>query len=293
MFGEYLSFDAMTFRKNNNNITLKNKPVILAVGDSYTVGVEVDNADTWPSQLEFKSRIRVLNGGVGGYGLDQMLTRTGSLLKNMTVDYVIVAFSEEDIRRVRQKKQYSIMKPLYKIENNKLLSSRVKMADYPPPDYFKKIFGYSYVVHLFMSKLFKEYWSKGGLQDMEYEDINEIEISCKIIDGFVEIAEAQKVKYVIFVLLPKHYNDCSLVNHPVAKYIKNISKKNKRIFLIDLQTELLNMKIFNQEKNPEIRAFFNDYARGYHGHFSKEGNEFVAQTIHSFLRSEKAYGSIP
>lgn len=124
---------------------------------------------------------------------------------------------------------------------------------------------------------------------MEYENMDEIEISYKMIDEFADIANANSIKYVVFVLLPGDYDDYSLVYHPVTKYIKNISEKNKRIILIDMQTELLNMKIFSQKRDQEIRAFFNDHARGYHGHFSKEGNEFVAQTIHSFLRSKKAY----
>jgi hypothetical protein len=36
-----MSFDSRTFRKNNNGITVGERPVILAIGDSYTVGVEV------------------------------------------------------------------------------------------------------------------------------------------------------------------------------------------------------------------------------------------------------------
>lgn len=289
MFGEYLSFDSMTFRENSNNMTIRNRPAILAIGDSYTLGVEVDNADTWPSRLELKSGIRVLNGGVGGYGLDQMLTRTTSVLKKTNVDFVIVAFILEDINRVKQTRQYSIIKPHYTIQDNKLVSSKVKLEDYPPKDYFKKVFGYSYVVHLFMSRLFKDYWSKGGISDMAYADIDETQVSFKIIDAFVDIAEANRLKGIIFITLPSCYGDLSLVNHPVTKYIKNISEKNSRIFLMDVQTDLLNIKIFNGGKDAEIHALFNDSTRGYHGHFSRAGNDFVAQEILSLLHSIKDY----
>jgi len=289
MFGEYLSFDSMGFRENGNTKTLRNRPVILAIGDSYTLGVEVDNADTWPSRLELKSGIKVLNGGVGGYGLDQMLTRTTSVLKKMTVDYVIVAFILEDIHRVKQIRQYSILKPHYTLQNNNLVSSKVKLGDYPPTDYFKKILGYSYVVHLFMTGLFKDYWSKGGISDMAYADIDEMEVSFKIIDAFVNLAEDGKLKGMIFIALPSCYGDLSLVNHPVTQHIKKITEKNSRVFLIDMQTDLLNIKIFQGGRDAEIHALFNDSTKGYHGHFSKAGNDFVAQEILSLLRSVKAY----
>jgi hypothetical protein len=285
MFGEFLSFDSMTLRKNNNNIAVKNRPVVLAIGDSYTVGIEVDNVDTWPSQLEFKSGIKVLNGGVSGYGLDQMLTRTKAVLKKQNIDFIIVAFILEDINRVKQAKQYGVIKPNYKIENSKLIPSKVKLEDYRPTDYFKKIFGYSYVVHLLMSKIFKDYWSKGSVYEMEYVNIDEVEISRKIIDEFANLANSNNVKCIIFASLPSCYGDLSLVNHPVTQYIKDISKKNSRIYLIDIQTDLLNIKIFKDGKDAELRALFNDSTKGYHGHFSKEGNAFVAQEMLSFLRS--------
>lgn len=283
MFGEFMSFDSRTFRKNNNGITVGKSPVILAIGDSYTVGVEVDNADTWPSQLELKSRIKVFNGGVGGYGLDQMLTRTRLVAEKQKIDFIIVAFIAESITRVKQKKQFSIMKPNYSIRDGKLIPSKVKREDYPPPDYFKKIAGYSYVVHLLMSKICEEYWKKGGLFDTEYEDMDEIDVSCKLIDEFANLANKNNVQRLIFVVLPAFYGDLSLVNHPVTQYIRKSSEQNGRIAFIDIQTELLNRQTFGDQE-AALRAMFNDVTRGYHGHFSKAGHEFVAQEIFSLLR---------
>lgn len=46
-------------------------PPILAVGDSFTFGDEVDALEAWPAQLQALLGRRVLNGGVTGYGLDQ------------------------------------------------------------------------------------------------------------------------------------------------------------------------------------------------------------------------------
>jgi hypothetical protein len=277
-FHEYMSFDSMGFRNNDNKIKVKDRPAILAMGDSFTMGAEVGNADSWPSQLEFKSGVKVLNGGVSGYGLDQMLTRTKSILQKRDVDIIIVAFFVEDIYRVREKKQYVLLKPYYSLENDELVLHKVKAADYPSPDCFKKIFGYSYAVHLIMSKMFKDYWSKSSIDSVEYADIDEVRVNYKIIDEYADMAKSGKAKYIIFAILPGDFKDVSLTNHPLTDYIRNTGRKNNRVFLIDLQSGMKG----NQ-------SFFNDRAKGYHGHFSKEGNAFVAQEIRSFLQAISAY----
>jgi len=277
-FHEYMSFDSMGFRNNDNKIKVKDRPVILAIGDSFTLGAEVGNAETWPSRLEFKSGVKVLNGAVSGYGLDQMLTRTKSILDRRGIDVIIVAFFVEDIYRVREKKQYVLLKPYYSLENNQLVLHKVKAADYPRPDCFKKIFGYSYAVHLVMSKIFRDYWSKSSIDSVEYADIDEAGVNYKIIDAFADIAKSGQAKYIIFALLPGNAEDVSLTHHPLTDHIRNTGRKNNRVFLMDLQSKMKG----NQ-------SFFNDRAKGYHGHFSKQGNEFAAQEILSFLQTVKVY----
>jgi hypothetical protein len=48
---------------------------IVAIGDSFTHGHEVLFEATWPQVLAEKTRLRVLNLGVGGYGIDQAILR--------------------------------------------------------------------------------------------------------------------------------------------------------------------------------------------------------------------------
>ncbi|MBZ0270081.1 hypothetical protein K8I85_18165, partial [bacterium] len=45
---------------------------LLCSGDSFTLGWGVDDADTWPAQLErLDERVETINLGQGGYGIDQ------------------------------------------------------------------------------------------------------------------------------------------------------------------------------------------------------------------------------
>ena len=52
---------------------------ILAVGDSFTYGDEVNDGQTWPAQLQLLTGRRVLNAGVSGYGFDQIVLRAEQL----------------------------------------------------------------------------------------------------------------------------------------------------------------------------------------------------------------------
>jgi len=63
---------------------------ILAVGDSFTYGYDVNNHETWPAHLEnlLVNRVtggslgnyKVINAGVSGYGLDQIILRGEQLV---------------------------------------------------------------------------------------------------------------------------------------------------------------------------------------------------------------------
>ncbi len=289
-FGETISIDGNGYRHNGIGLSIKEKPVVLAMGDSFTYGAEVNDAETWPAQLEATAGIRVINAAQGGYGLGQMLTRTKLILQNSdrNIDILIVAFIAEDIRRVKKKKQYGVPKPYYAIENAALVLNTVRPDDFSGNSCFRNILGKSYAVHLLMSKIFRNYWLEGSLSKSEiWADIDEVEVSRRIIDEFLKMND--KVKFMIFTLLPASYHDFSLGGHPVTRYIRDISEKNKHVFLLDLQaTTFLKESALQTPipgKGTDVHSLFHDKGRGYHGHFSKDGNAFVARELFSFLKS--------
>src|SRR5262245_5906106 len=72
---------------------------VVAVGDSFTAGSEVADAETWPAQLERLIGRPVINAGVGGYGTDQMILRAESLLPVLQPSAVVVGILDDDINR--------------------------------------------------------------------------------------------------------------------------------------------------------------------------------------------------
>lgn len=102
---------------------------ILAVGDSFTYGEEVGDLDAWPAQLQRLIGRAVLNGGVSGYGLDQIVLRTDRLTALHKPALVIVSMIAEDVRRTEWRRLWWHDKPWFAIEEGRLLLRGVPVPE--------------------------------------------------------------------------------------------------------------------------------------------------------------------
>jgi hypothetical protein len=112
------STDAFGFRHNAraSERPVTATPLTLAVGDSYTWGFEVRNAESWPAALERLTGRRVINAGVPGYGVDQMVLRLEALLANPAVprpQVVVLALIADDLARIRLQRRTGLWKPWF------------------------------------------------------------------------------------------------------------------------------------------------------------------------------------
>jgi hypothetical protein len=104
----------------------RGEPPILAVGDSFTYGDEVRALEAWPAQLQKLLGRRVLNGGVTGYGLDQIVLRAEQLAAKYTPCIVLVGFIADDIKRTEWRRLWSHGKPWFDI-----VDGRLELRDVP------------------------------------------------------------------------------------------------------------------------------------------------------------------
>ncbi len=82
---------------------------ILAFGNSFTQGAEVNNEEVWTAQLStLHSSIEVLNFGVVGYGLDQSYLRYKEEGVRFNPDIVFICFLTENINR-----HVNVFRPFY------------------------------------------------------------------------------------------------------------------------------------------------------------------------------------
>lgn len=99
---------------------------ILVLGDSYTFGDEVADADTWPAHLERQLQTgsgwgyQVLNAGVSSYGIDQMVLRAEDLVPKYRPRLVILSFISANIGRTLQSVRHGVPKPYFEVRGGQL-----------------------------------------------------------------------------------------------------------------------------------------------------------------------------
>jgi hypothetical protein len=95
-------------------------PMIVAAGDSFTYGAEVDDADTWPLALQTILGQRVVNAGVNGYGIDQTVLRAEQAWQAMRPPTVVVSVIHDDLRRAEMSRVWGANKPYFDVSDGRL-----------------------------------------------------------------------------------------------------------------------------------------------------------------------------
>ena len=98
--------NAQGFRHSEDFNSLPRKPLgrrhVVVLGDSFTFGVHLQEAETAPAFLgqHLGPNWRVFNLGVPGYGIDQMVLSYEKYRAALQPDVVVLMFIDEDIDRV-------------------------------------------------------------------------------------------------------------------------------------------------------------------------------------------------
>jgi lysophospholipase L1-like esterase len=97
------------------------EPPIVVVGDSFTYGNDVGDDETWPAYLQTMLNWRTINGGVNGYGLDQIVLRAAALASEFRPRMVVASFIGDDVRRAEFRRIWNIEKPYFEIDGDRLV----------------------------------------------------------------------------------------------------------------------------------------------------------------------------
>jgi hypothetical protein len=135
---------------------------ILAVGDSYTYGEEVEDHQTWPAQLERRLGRPVTNGGVSGYGLDQIVLRTEQLAREAIARRarpaaIVVSFIADDVPRTEMRRLWGGEKPYFDMHFDRLALRNVPVPPRPDPattlTFWQRTLGYSFLFDFALRRL--------------------------------------------------------------------------------------------------------------------------------------------
>jgi len=120
---------------------------ILATGDSYTLGDEVTDAETWPAVLQSLAGRQTINAGVAAFGFDQTVLRTEQLAQKLKPALIVVGFIADDLRRAEMSRAWGAEKPYFTLKDGALELHNVPVPPSPRPedtlDFWHWAFGWS------------------------------------------------------------------------------------------------------------------------------------------------------
>lgn len=198
-----VSYSADGLRNQNAHLDLSTGRPLLTVGDSYTEGYGVKDDETWPAHLERDLQRRVLNGGVRGYGLDQIVLRAEKLTETFNPDTIVLGFISHDVGRSEWSVRESTHKPYFTPTGDGLELCNVPVPTTPftgPSAWPRRVLGYSYLLDFIMRRL--------GAYTLWYgadvsADIDDAEVACRLMARFAALSQRHQAKGLV-VSLPQY-----------------------------------------------------------------------------------------
>jgi hypothetical protein len=172
---------------------------MLAVGDSFTVGYEVADEETWPALLEQLTATPVVNGGVAGYGIDQSIMRAEQLLPVVRPSVLLVGMLRQDIERANHS-TYGHPKPYYVVDNNDLV-----LRNSPVPKRtttgtiwlsVKHWLGHSLIAERLMAKLDPLGWYGYTYAHIQNDPVD---VACKLLQRLKRRTDALSIRTLLVV----------------------------------------------------------------------------------------------
>jgi hypothetical protein len=245
---------------------------ILALGDSFTFGDEVDDADTWPAQLEVRLGRPVLNGGVFGYGLDQMVLRGERLLEGpaRAAEVVVLSVLPEDVLRCEFSYRYA-WKPYFSLEGGRLTLHNVPAPqphEGPPGEaVWRRALRHSFVADRAFRLLDPDGW---GIPDSVRVHRDGGEVARRLIDRWIDVVGVDKRNALLVIQWSPQ-----MVPAPIDGMVAQA--REREIPVLDLRGVL----------EPVVRARGIGAAFELHlepgasgvGHMNAQGNRIAAEAI--------------
>lgn len=256
--------------RKNGAAPPRERPCILAVGDSFTFGDKVSDEHTWPAVLERLGSGQVLNAGVSAYGLDQSVLRAEPLARKYHPDLLIVSFIGDDVSRIRFAQRGGAFKPYFDVEHGALVLRNVPV---PAPvdniDLFRRVFGYSFFVDWVMRRVAPMYWLAGPSEELSQDD--GLRVACLLMGRLEALSREAPTR--VLVVGQARYND------PDLKLTESVlgCASASNLETLDVASAL----------EAEATRSREDYDSLWGGHMTPAGNRFVAERIHEAIRARQ------
>ncbi len=276
--GVTVSIGANGVRGNGQPSPVRSRPLVLAIGDSFTYGDQVADNQTWPADLERRLKTPVINAGVFGYGIGQSYLRAGQLTDILKPDLLLFGIIPEDVKRVELSTRMGAAKPVYDVQGERLTLQ--------PPDQaqallasdtyalmrnflggFQRLFGYSFLIHETMMRMYPEAWLSNRFSLRVHD--RGVAVSCRLM---VEIAKLPTAQKAIVAQYPAPY----VVAENAPQEFREVLACARRAGLTVIDSFAALRTRFEADKLA--------FSKLYGGHMTAAGNAFTAGLIADHLR---------
>lgn len=264
---------------------------VVALGDSFTLGYDVGDDDSWPAWLaKLCPGLEVPNMGQSGYGIDQSYLwyqRDGGELDHQVL---VLAFIDDDLARVTTDSMAGYGKPVLDLVDGKLVARNlpVPRAPYLLPALTQNLSLLEKLRVVELARAVLTYFGRGvvaeeqALSDAQAERVDEA-ILRALRDTTASRGTALVLVHLPHLATGRPAELAQLPDYGVAA-LERVAADG--VPFADLRDELARVS------DPERRALFqpNTVENGAGGHYSAEGNRFAAAAIAERLT---ALGLIP
>jgi hypothetical protein len=179
---------------------------ILAVGDHFTDGgSEIKDGETWPAILERMTGQPVLNGGVAGYGSDQIVMRAEQLLPLVEPVTLVVGLLSESIARAGLA-SFGASKPYHTLDQGRLVYHapiRRESGEEGQSAWrarTRDVLGHSAVLDVVLSRVTPGYWlGKAGEPMFRGVDTDPVAVTCALIERLKTRADADGIRMLLLM----------------------------------------------------------------------------------------------
>jgi lysophospholipase L1-like esterase len=275
-------------RKNQPSDTEIRTGGVLVVGDSFTAGSQVNDDGTWPAQLEKRLGTPVINAGIGGYGIDQMVLRAEQLLPIVRPKILIVGTQDQGILRVKFS-SYGRPKPYFSVEAGALLAHNDPVPRYTiDPDRespLLRIMGYSYIADRIMGIYEPDDWYTQDGQHFIEAPVDDVAVSCRLLERLRQDADGYGARPLMVM---QYGGPLRLMSAPppFAEKVMQCARA-AGIDVVDEFEPLHGIAEHDIDEFKKLYVMVDDPAQPY-GHMSVLGNRQIAELIAAALREPPA-----
>jgi hypothetical protein len=290
-----LTIGAFGLRGLTNNARQVSGGGVLAVGETATIGSDIDDSETWPARLSILLQEPVLNGSAWSWGLDQIVLRAEELVPILHPSALLLATTPQSVAETNYKTYHLGYKPYFDVADGKLVLEGVpvpkrsaRARDIGGP---QSVLGYSHVVNSLMRTSVGSWisnftsgtdWVSGTrLYQPAHAKDQSREIACLLMEQLADL----KRRYGTRVLVIMQYSANELLTPRASQSQPTLDCAQERGLEVFDSYQPLHMLA---ESDPAtFRRLWRRQGDSY-GPPSAEGNNYLAALIGKALAASKA-----